>query len=114
MKPSDVLGVPDVARLPTVQELCEIREPGRFGAASDALFVRAMREISAWHIERSDLTARELEQTSPAWVHRVPTDGRPVAAIATEIITLTPGPRIRPITDRGRARERRRRSPRCC
>jgi hypothetical protein len=52
----------------------------------------AKREIGTaldWHIERSDLMARELEQTSPAWVHRVPTDGRPVAALATEIITLT-------------------------
>jgi hypothetical protein len=41
------------------------------------------------HIERSDLMARELEQTSPRWVHRVPTDGRPVADIAAQVIGLT-------------------------
>jgi hypothetical protein len=52
----------------------------------------ARREIGTAldrHIERSDLMARELERTSPAWVHRVPTDGRPVAGIAAEVIALT-------------------------
>jgi hypothetical protein len=52
----------------------------------------ARREIGTAldrHIERSDLMARELERTSPGWVHRVPTDGRPVAGIAAQIIALT-------------------------
>ena len=41
------------------------------------------------HVERSDRAARELEQVSPEWVHRVATDGRRVAEIAAEIIALT-------------------------
>jgi hypothetical protein len=52
----------------------------------------AKREIGTAldrHIERSDLMARELERTSPGWVHRVPTDGRPVADIAAQIIAVT-------------------------
>ena len=52
----------------------------------------ARREIGTaldQHIERSDRAARELEQLSPSWVHRVPTDGRPVADIAAQIIALT-------------------------
>jgi hypothetical protein len=52
----------------------------------------ARREIGTAldrHIERSDLMARELDRTSPGWVHRVPTDGRPVAGIAARIIALT-------------------------
>jgi hypothetical protein len=52
----------------------------------------ARREIGTAldrHIERSDLMARELDRTSPGWVHRVPTDGRPVAGIAAQIIALT-------------------------
>jgi hypothetical protein len=52
----------------------------------------AKREIGTaldWHIKRSDLMARELDQTSPSWVHRVSTDGRPVAGIAAQIIALT-------------------------
>lgn len=52
----------------------------------------AKREIGTaldWHIERSDIAARELEQLSPNWVHRIPTDGRSVADIAAQIIGLT-------------------------
>jgi hypothetical protein len=52
----------------------------------------AKREIGTAldrHVERSDLMARELDRTVPARVHRVPTDGRPVAVIAAQIITLT-------------------------
>ncbi len=52
----------------------------------------ARREIGSaleQHVVRSDLAARELEALSPAWVHRVPTDGRPVVDIAGEIIGLT-------------------------
>jgi prophage DNA circulation protein len=51
----------------------------------------AKREIGtalAQHIERSDKAARRLDQQSPAWVHRIPTDNREVAAIAAQIITL--------------------------
>ncbi len=52
----------------------------------------ARREIGAaldWHVERSDLMARRLDQRAPAWVHRVPTDGRAAADIAAEVISLT-------------------------
>ncbi len=52
----------------------------------------AQREIGTAlerHIERSDIAARELERLSPAWVHRVATDGRTVADIAAEVIALT-------------------------
>jgi hypothetical protein len=33
--------------------------------------------------------ARELDRSIPGWVHRIATDGRPVAEIAAEIIALT-------------------------
>jgi hypothetical protein len=52
----------------------------------------AQREIGTaleWHVNRSDIAARELEQLSPTWVHRVATDGRSVADIAAEIVALT-------------------------
>ena len=40
-------------------------------------------------LERSDRAARRLEEHSPPWVRRVPTDGRPVVEIAAQIIGLT-------------------------
>ena len=40
------------------------------------------------HVERSDLMARRLDKHAPDWVHRVVTDGRPIAGIAAEIIRL--------------------------
>jgi hypothetical protein len=52
----------------------------------------ARREIGTalqQHVERSDRAARELDQLSPPWVHRIPTDGRPVAEVAAELIALT-------------------------
>jgi hypothetical protein len=52
----------------------------------------AGREIGTaldWHVGRSDLMARELDRRVPGWVHRVATDGRPVADIAAEVIRLT-------------------------
>jgi hypothetical protein len=52
----------------------------------------AQREIGTAlqrHVDRSDVAARELDRLSPSWVHRVVTDGRTVADIATEIIDLT-------------------------
>jgi hypothetical protein len=51
----------------------------------------ARREIGTaldQHVERSDRATRELEKLSPEWVHRVATDGRQVADIAAELITL--------------------------
>jgi hypothetical protein len=41
------------------------------------------------HVERSDLMARKLDESAPGWVHRVVTDGRTVAGIATEVIELS-------------------------
>jgi hypothetical protein len=52
----------------------------------------ARREIGSAlhrHAARSDIAARELDEFSPSWVHRVATDGRPVDAIAAEIVELT-------------------------
>jgi len=51
----------------------------------------AQREIGTafdQHVQRSDRAARELDRLSPSWVHRVTTDDRPVADIASEIIAL--------------------------
>ena len=51
----------------------------------------ARREIGTGldrHIERSDLMARKLDRGAPGWVHRVLTDGRAVADIAAEVISL--------------------------
>ena len=51
----------------------------------------ARREIGTalqYHVQRSDVAARELAELSPDWVHRVATDDRPVADIAAELITL--------------------------
>jgi hypothetical protein len=41
------------------------------------------------HVRRSDRAARELDDLTPGWVHRVPTDGRTVSALAAEAIVLT-------------------------
>jgi hypothetical protein len=41
------------------------------------------------HVERSDRAARELDALTPAWVHRVPTDGRTVADVARTALALT-------------------------
>ena len=52
----------------------------------------AQREIGSeldWHIDRSDLMARRLDAQVPARVRRVATDGRTIADIAAEVITLT-------------------------
>src|SRR5262249_53690809 len=40
------------------------------------------------HIERGALMARRLDEHAPRWVHRVQTDDRTVADIATECIEL--------------------------
>jgi hypothetical protein len=52
----------------------------------------ARREIGSGleaRIARRDAAARDLERLSPPWVHRVPTDDRPVTDIAARIIGLT-------------------------
>jgi hypothetical protein len=49
----------------------------------------ATREIGSaleWHVEASRERANHLEAESPAWVIRVPTDGRDVADIAREVL----------------------------
>mgnify|MGYP000847641311 FL=1 len=52
------LNPPDPVRLATVAELCALPDPYRHDAASDELFVRAMREICAWHIAHCPFYAR--------------------------------------------------------
>jgi hypothetical protein len=41
------------------------------------------------HLTRSEKMATYLETTAPAWVHRIPTDGRHTVDIARDIITTT-------------------------
>jgi hypothetical protein len=51
----------------------------------------SQREIGTalrWHVRRSALMARRLDQGAPDWVHRVATDGRATADIAAEVISL--------------------------
>ena len=59
------------------------------GTARQRLAQREIGTALQRHIERSDIAARELDELSPSWVHRIATDGRPVADIAAEIIDLT-------------------------
>ena len=59
----------------------------------------AQREIGSaldWHVERSAQMARRLDRHAPVWVHRVCTDARSVADIASEVISLTGWTRQRP------------------
>jgi hypothetical protein len=51
----------------------------------------SQREIGTaldWHLERGAEMARRLDQDAPPWVHRLDTDGQPVAGIAAQIIAL--------------------------
>ncbi|MEU8608284.1 hypothetical protein AB0C29_09815 [Actinoplanes sp. NPDC048791] len=59
------------------------------GTARQRLARREIGTALQRHVERSDIAARELAELSPEWVHRIATDGRPVADLATEIIELT-------------------------
>lgn len=52
----------------------------------------AQREVGGAlqvHVERGMVSARELEEQVPGWVHRVDTDDRAVVDVAAEIIRLT-------------------------
>jgi hypothetical protein len=52
----------------------------------------AQREIGSaleWHTDRSDVMARRLDQLAPTSVHRVATEDRAIADIASEIVGLT-------------------------
>ncbi|MEV4136552.1 adenylyl-sulfate kinase [Dactylosporangium sp. NPDC049742] len=55
----------------------------------------ARREIGTaydLHVSRSDAAARSLDASVPPSVHRIPTDDRTVADVATEILALTGWP----------------------
>jgi phenylacetate-coenzyme A ligase PaaK-like adenylate-forming protein len=54
----NALSPPDPVRLAATAELCTLSNPYCQDAASDALFVRAMREICAWHIAHCPFYAR--------------------------------------------------------
>lgn len=41
------------------------------------------------HLERSARMSVHLESTAPAWVHRIPTDGRTTVDIARDIVAVT-------------------------
>jgi phenylacetate-coenzyme A ligase PaaK-like adenylate-forming protein len=47
------LKVPDIKKLSHVQELCDQSDPYADFSKSDDLFLKAMKEISIWHIEKS-------------------------------------------------------------
>jgi hypothetical protein len=52
----------------------------------------AAREIGSQldvHISRSVAMARRLEEETPSWVIRVPTDGRDVVSIAGDVVAAT-------------------------
>jgi phenylacetate-coenzyme A ligase PaaK-like adenylate-forming protein len=55
------LAVPDARALGAVQSLCEIPTPYAEGPEVDALFARAMAEITRWHAERSPFYRNVLE-----------------------------------------------------
>jgi hypothetical protein len=59
------------------------------GTARERLARREIGTALRHHVERSDRAARELAELSPDRVHRIATDGRPVAELAAEIIALT-------------------------
>ena len=48
------LSVPDKEKLSTVQKLCDQNSPYEDLDSEEALFVKAMKEITAWHIENCD------------------------------------------------------------
>jgi Adenylylsulphate kinase len=65
----------------------------------------AQREIGGGldaHVERGRRGARELEERAPDWVRRIATDGRTVAAVAAEIVSLLDWEDARP-TEGGRS-----------
>lgn len=41
------------------------------------------------HLDRSNTAARDLELTTPQWVHRCPTDNRSLQDIAVNLLSLT-------------------------
>jgi hypothetical protein len=56
--------------------------------ARDRLARRERGSALDWHVDRSNLMARELDVTVSDWVHRVPTDDRTITEVATELIEL--------------------------
>lgn len=62
------LSVPDDKKLSAVQALCDLEDPYKNFLDSDELFLKAMREISQWHIEKSpfykDLAASQKFNSS--------------------------------------------------
>lgn len=48
------LKVPDEKKLTAVQKLCDISDPYSAFKKSDDEFIKAMKEVTAWHMEKSD------------------------------------------------------------
>lgn len=59
------------------------------GTARSRLSGREIGSAFDLQVERSNRAAIKLEESAPAWVHRVPTDGRGVVEVAREILGLT-------------------------
>ncbi len=57
--------------------------------ANQRLSGREIGSEYAAHVARGTAAARHLATAAPAWVVRVPTDGRSVVEVATEVIGLT-------------------------
>lgn len=58
------------------------------GTARHRLSQREIGTMLDWHVERSVLMARKLDEGAPGWVHRIETDDRAIADIAAEIVGL--------------------------
>lgn len=58
------------------------------GTARDRLTRREIGSMLDWHVDRSALMARRLDEEVADTVHRVATDGRAVGDIAAEIIGI--------------------------
>lgn len=56
----------------------------------------------ARHIDGGARMADHLDREVPAWVHRFPTDGLPVADVAASLINITGWPKPWPASESGR------------
>lgn len=63
--------IPDAGALSAVRRLCSIREPYQDGPELDELFISALNEVNAWHVDRLDLYARLWRAAGSPVIERV-------------------------------------------